>query len=103
MRMPLGDRDDLSPATVFLLTEMEISSKIFSILDPVRPCGRRSHNKRWLSVPVGTGVKMQIWKYAANTNFGTDMHRQKAGWGLLTLEEANSAEPQVTKNQVKAL
>lgn len=60
MRIPLGDNDDLSPATVFLFTEMETSSNTFSILDPVRPCGRKSHSRRWLSVPAVSNLNLDF-------------------------------------------
>lgn len=37
------------PHTLF--AEMLQASSSFSILDPVRPFGRRSQRRRWLSVP----------------------------------------------------
>ena len=60
IRIPLGDNNDVSPATVFLLTETLTSSNTFSILEPVRPRGRKSHRIKWLSVPPGAAVSHGI-------------------------------------------
>merc|ERR1712146_659579 len=51
MRTPPGDNADASPGTVFLFRVIETQSQTFSTLEPVRPCGRRSHKTKWLSVP----------------------------------------------------
>ena len=40
-----------SPGTQFLLSVILHLSHVFSILEPVRPVLRRSHSRRWLSVP----------------------------------------------------
>ena len=51
MRTPPCAIAETSPWTAFLLSVMCIFSKIFSILEPVSPSGRRSHSIRWFSVP----------------------------------------------------
>merc|ERR1719416_199014 len=51
MRAPPGDRAEASPGTQLRFKVMEHTSQTFSILEPVRPCGRTSHRMRWLSVP----------------------------------------------------
>merc|ERR1740123_1003915 len=48
-RTPPGDRAEASPWTAFLFSVMDTASVIFSSFEPVSPCGRRSHNNKWLS------------------------------------------------------
>merc|ERR1712072_305128 len=51
MRTPPGESADASPWTAFRFSEIDAASHTFSTLEPVRPCGRRSHRTKWLSVP----------------------------------------------------
>ena len=51
IRMPLGFMALLSPGHVFLLHAIEISSRTFSPLLPLKPTDRKSTRNRWTSVP----------------------------------------------------
>lgn len=60
---PPGVMGLLSPAQVFLLTEISHSSRIRSTLAPSVPLDFRSTNTRWLSVPPGKSVSFVVRKY----------------------------------------
>ena len=54
MRHPPGVKALASPNTAFLFNVMCTESQMYSILDPVKPFGRKSHNTKWFSVPPVT-------------------------------------------------
>lgn len=60
---PPGVMGLLSPAQVFLLTEISHSSRIRSTLAPSVPLDFRSTNTRWLSVPPEKSVSFIVRKY----------------------------------------
>eukprot|EP00754_Rhynchopus_humris_P025730 Rhum_TRINITY_DN14962_c0_g1::Rhum_TRINITY_DN14962_c0_g1_i5::g.130542::m.130542 len=64
MRMPPGFSADVSVDTVFLFTEIEISSSARSTLAPDRPSGFRFHMSRWLSVPPDTRFQPLFRKHS---------------------------------------
>lgn len=67
MRTPPGDKAEASPWTAFLFRVIDTASHTFSSFEPVRLCGRKSHNSKWLSVPLVANLCPLDIKTSPNT------------------------------------
>mmetsp|Transcript_27688 Transcript_27688/g.87539 ORF Transcript_27688/g.87539 Transcript_27688/m.87539 type:complete len:329 (+) Transcript_27688:28-1014(+) len=65
-RTPPGEAGDMSPGRELRLSTREAHSQTFSILEPLKPAGRRSHNSRWLSEPPVATVRPFLARKAAS-------------------------------------
>mmetsp|Transcript_53406 Transcript_53406/g.165554 ORF Transcript_53406/g.165554 Transcript_53406/m.165554 type:complete len:218 (-) Transcript_53406:4-657(-) len=95
-RTPPGEAGDLSPGRLLRLSTKAARSQTFSILEPVRPDGRRSHNNRWLSVPpVATVPPFRTRCSARVRQFATTSSQYRRKEGVATSRSCKANAPMV--------
>mmetsp|Transcript_106116 Transcript_106116/g.295506 ORF Transcript_106116/g.295506 Transcript_106116/m.295506 type:complete len:254 (+) Transcript_106116:395-1156(+) len=93
-RTPPGESAEASPCTALRFSVMEAISQTFSTLDPVKPCGRKSHRTRWLSVPSLASLwPFDCSVFAKTSAFATTFFEYSLNSGVLTSKSCTAKPP----------